>query len=519
MSWIRGKMVSTLRPLHPHPNPLPSRARDRGTASVSLAAARLVIAARVAGLAIALVFALVFCFPACEAKKAASPTNPTQENYDLAAELKLLDETFRIDIQTIQVTYDFYPDELRVDGAATVFFNMRSGQTRPLVHFDPGVYDNAIDTIALDGEPLSFSNSNDVRVREFAGTTQKAIEFQRDLAPAALHTLEMGFHLGIVGYPRFLSEVEDGMGRGNEQKFPTINTPAELARHQLTFRVHGGKPYEMVGSGLIASSTAGDVQTWTLDTVRPISSYTVLFVLMPEADVDVQERVIGGVPVKIMTFKGTASLGDAFNILSAWLSQLAADFGPFPAPGIGVFLVRSGGMEYYGGTICELSALEHEIYHNYFACSVIGRTYRDTWWDEGFASWYVDYDKGANVTAITDDFYSNVVSGRTPIAVGWDERAYEVGRKILQYVATHTGGAQTVIGFMKHLYTTRLFSPFNAMEMTDYLQAYCGLDLHSQMLRWVYSNENGPATPQSSTQKVDLTIPLEIQLKYAAGAR
>jgi hypothetical protein len=309
------------------------------------------------------------------------------------------------------------------------------------------------------------------------------------------------------------------MGRGNEQKFPTINTPHELARHQLTFRVHGGKPYEMVGSGVLTSSTAGDVQTWTLDTLRPISSYTVLFVLMPKADVDAEERVISGVPVKIMTYKGTAALADAFGILTTWLPQLAADFGPFPAPGIGVFLVRSGGMEYYGGTITEVSALKHEIYHNYFGCSVIARTYRDSFWDEGFASWYVDYNKGTNVTPTADDFYSNVVSGRTPIAVGWDERAYEVGRKILQYVATKSGGAQTVTGFMKQLYTLHLFSPFNAMEMADYLKAYCGLDIHSQLLRWIYSNENGPAAPQSATQKVDLSAPIEIQLKHAAGAR
>jgi hypothetical protein len=469
----------------------------------------------VAGLAVALALG----FPACEAKKAATPTTPTQESYDLAAELKILDDTFRIDIQSIHVLYDIYPDQLRVDGAATVSFNMRSGQTRPLVHFDPGIYDNAIDTIALDGEALSFGNANDVQVRSFSGTTQKAIEFQRNLAPGVLHVLEMNYHLALVGYPRFLSEVEDGMGRGNEQKFPTINTPHELARHQLTFRVHGGKPYEMVGSGVLTSSTAGDVQTWTLDTLRPISSYTVLFVLMPKADVDAEERVVSGVPVKLMTYKGTVALADAFGILTTWLPQLAADFGPFPAPGIGVFLVRSGGMEYYGGTITELSALKHEIYHNYFGCSVIARTYRDSFWDEGFASWYVDYSKGTNVTPTADDFYSNVVSGRTPIAVGWDERAYEVGRKILQYVASKTGGAQTVTGFMKELYTQHLFSPFNAMEMADYLKAYSGLDIHSQLLRWIYSNENGPAAPQSATQKVDLTVPIEIQLKYAAGVR
>jgi hypothetical protein len=467
-----------------------------------------------------LVAALAFVLPTCEAKKTESPATPTQENYDLAAELKLLDGTFRIDIQTIQVVYDFYPDQLLVQGAANLSFQMRPGQTRPLVHFDPGVYDNAVDTIALDGEPLSFSNANDVRVREFSGTTQKAIEFQRDLAPSVLHVLEMNFHLSIVGnYPRFLSEVEDGMGRGNEQRFPTINTPHELARHQLTFRIHGGKRYEMVGSGVLNSAVDGDVQTWTLDTLRPISSYTVLFVLMPKDDVDVEERVVSGVPVKIMTYKGTASTSDAFNQMAGWLPQHIADFGPFPAPGIGVFLVRSGGMEYYGGTVCAVSALKHEIFHNYFGCSVIARTYRDSWWDEGMASWYVDYNEGTNVTPIADDFYSNLVSGRTPIAVGWDERAYEVGRKILQYVSTRIGGAQAVTRFLRHLYETRLFSPFNAIELADDLRAYSGLDLRSLFLRWLYSTENGPAVPQSSTEKVDLTPPLEILQKYQAGVR
>jgi hypothetical protein len=463
---------------------------------------------------------LVLIFPACEANNTATTANPNQESYDLAAELKLLDETFRIDIETIQVVYDFYPDQLLVNGLASVSFRMRAGQARPLIHFDPGVFDNAIDTIVLDGGALSFSNSNDVLVREFSGTIQKAIEFQRDLAPNNLHLLEISFHLNIVGnYPRFLSEVEDGMGRGNEQRFPTINTPHELARHQLTFRIHGGKRFEMVGSGILDSFVAGDIQTWTLDTLRPISSYTLLFVLMPKDDVDVEERVVSGVPVKIMTYKGTASISDAFSQLEGWLPQLAADFGPFPAPRIGVFLVRSGGMEYYGGTISAASALNHEIFHNYFGCSVIARTYRDSWWDEGMAHWYVDYNKGTNLAPIAEDFYSNVVSGRSPIALGWDERAYEVGAKILQYVGRRIGGAQAVTGFLKHLYETRVFSPFNAMELADYLQSYSALDIHSQFLRWLYSIENGPAIPQSLNKKVDLTLPAEILKKYQTGVR
>jgi len=464
--------------------------------------------------------ALAGVFLACETKKTVSPANPSQENYDLAAELKLLDDTFRIDIETIQVTYDFFPDELQVRGFARLTFKMRPGQSRALIHFDPGWRDNAIDSIALDGEALSYSDSNDVNIREFDGTIQKAIEFERDLAQEGFHLLETSFHLNVQGrYPRFVSEVEDGMGRGNEELFPTINTPHELARHQLTFRIHGGKRYEMVGSGIVESSAAGDVQTWTLDTLRPISSYTVLFALMPKEDVDVGERVINGVPVKMMTYKGTASISAGLDLLEGWLPQLAADFGPFPAPRIGVFLVRSGGMEYYGGTISAMSALKHEIFHNYFGCSCIARTFRDSWWDEGMAHWYVDYNKGTNVVPIAEDFYSNVISGRSPIALGWDARAYEVGAKILQYIGQRIGGAQAVTGFLRHLYETRVFSPFNAMELADDLLSYSGLDLHAQFLRWLYSHEDGPAVPASSLKTFDLTPSGEILKKYQTGLR
>jgi hypothetical protein len=256
-----------------------------------------------------------------------------------------------------------------------------------------------------------------------------------------------------------------------------------------------------------------------MDTVRPISSYTVLFVLMPKDDVDVGERVINGVPTKIMTYKGTASIADAFSQMEVWLPQLAADFGPFPSPRYGVFLVRSGGMEYYGGTICSPGALRHEIFHNYFGCSVIARTFRDTWWDEGMASWYADYSKGTNVPPIAEDFYSNVVSGRSSIALGWDERAYEVGRKIFQYIGARIGGAPSVTGFLRHLYETRLFAPFNAMEMADALNAYSGLDLHARFLRWLYSRENGPPIPTVSLSMVDLTPPGEILQKYQNGTR
>ena len=164
---------------------------------------------------------------------------PTQEKYDLQAEIQLLAETLRINIRTIDVIYDFYPDQMRVNGKSRIAFKMRPGQNYALIHFDPALRSAAIDAISLDRESLSFANSQDVKIKEFSGSTQKAIEFQRPLAQNQEHVLQMDFHLLLPGtHPRFNAKVDDLIGAGNEEVFPTINSPEEMARHPDRQRPH-----------------------------------------------------------------------------------------------------------------------------------------------------------------------------------------------------------------------------------------------------------------------------------------
>ncbi|MFO7981446.1 MAG: hypothetical protein R6V00_11545, partial [Candidatus Aminicenantes bacterium] len=58
---------------------------------------------------------------------------------------QLLAETFRIDIKEITVTFDYYPDDSYAEGKASIIFQMRLGQTIPLIHFDPALrYDSIL---------------------------------------------------------------------------------------------------------------------------------------------------------------------------------------------------------------------------------------------------------------------------------------------------------------------------------------------------------------------------------------
>ncbi|MCP4151994.1 MAG: M1 family metallopeptidase, partial [bacterium] len=234
-----------------------------------------------------------------------NPPEPVAK--EVTSENALLDSTFRIDIKTITVTYDIYPGDFQVEGTAVLTFQMRNGQTKPIVHFDPAIYDKSIiNSISLNGEALDVSNTSDVSVKGFTETHQSGLEFQRELG-GGIHTLEMSYTLALPDEEEWIySDVNDVIGNGNEEWFPTLNTPHELARHRLTFRVHSEKEYHFIGSGLVvqtdngAGTTAGltgltaglaggNVQEWTLDTEREIASYTVMFMAMPADLVDYEE--------------------------------------------------------------------------------------------------------------------------------------------------------------------------------------------------------------------------------------
>jgi hypothetical protein len=455
--------------------------------------------------------------------------NITPRHWHMVAD-PLLDSVFRIDINTITVTFDYMPESHYVDCHAKVEFVMRMGQRRPVIHLAPAIRNNAgtVCAIQLNNEILNLSDESDVRIISFDESSQQALEFQRDLGTNTniVHTLEIFYQLTLPGlYPRFSTEVNDIEGRGNEERFPTINTPHELARHILTFRVHSNTPFRCIGSGFV-EKTNFNVQEWTLDTEREVASYTVMFALLPQHDTVFEERNINGVDVRVLAFVGGASIDWAFDMLEQWLPELEDNLGPFPMPrGLSVFLTsRGGGMEYYGATITSLYALMHEVFHMYFGCSTVNKTYRDSWLDEAINEWY-EHSVDPSFYPMPDTYSSNIVSGRSPAAVGFDRRAYNEGAHIMEAVARELGSRNGMIAFLRYVHSNYSFSPFTTLDFLAYLEDYSGVDMTDRFLNWVFqgeqtSSEAGTFSSTSSCpiihkQKVDMTPPRSLLQKYS----
>jgi hypothetical protein len=433
---------------------------------------------------------------------------------------QLMDSMYRIDIKDIIVTFDYYPESHYADASARVEFFMRPGQSRPVIHFDPAIRHNTVSALSLNGERLDISSTVDVRILEYADTTQDALEFQRDLPSGVLHGLEIVYRLPLPElYPRFSTEVNDLEGRGNEEIFPTINSPHELARHRLTFRVHGSRTFRCIGSGNVVKTGDGP-QEWILDSEREIASYTLMFVLVPEDDTVLEERNIAGVDVRILAFVGGASVSEAFAWLDPWLTELAVNLGPFPMyRGISLFLVSSGGgMEYFGGTITSLRAMRHEVFHMYYGCSTVMATYRDSWMDEAIDMWY-EKSMDPSYPLINNDYRSNIVSGRSPVAVGFDLRAYDEGARIMEAVARELGGRSAMIGFLRYVHQLKQFTPFTTWDFLNFLEDYSGLDMRNQFNNWLFLGTETPIvdgwTSRHTLQSSDLAPPGPVLQKYA----
>ena len=421
----------------------------------------------------------------------------------------LLDATHRVDLQRVEVTFDLFPTERRVRVWSATTFRMRPGQSRPIVHFGPA-RGGAEVALTLNGEALDPQSESDVRLLRFETSGQDSVEIQRELAAGATHRLEASHVLSLTdAFGRFSTEVNDIEGRGNEVLFPTLNAPRELARHRLVFRVHDAEPYVCVGSGWVTPGNAPDVQQWVLDTEREVASYTVMFFLAPAADVVLAERRVRGVDVRVVASLGGASPGEAFAQLDSWLPELREALGPFPmARGLSIVLTETGGgMEYYGGTITSLRALRHEVFHMYYGCSTVAKTYRDSWWDEAINMWY-ELSMDPAFPVIPPGYRSGIVGARSPVTVGFDTRAYDEGARIIQAVAREVGGREPMVVFLRHLHQRRLFDPFTTMALAEEVRASSGADFHERFRQWLYSDTEVAARGESSRawlHRVDMT--------------
>ncbi|MGH8956749.1 MAG: hypothetical protein ACRDVF_17235 [Microbacterium sp.] len=415
----------------------------------------------------------------------------------LAAELAA---AFRIDVSEIDVTYDYWPQDSRVEGSALVRFELRSGQTRPLFHFNPlraskEPERKLLASLELDGEELDPADDADLRRIRPAPSAEPAFEIQRHLDSGDEHELRVRWSMPKpippdASRPWFFTNFDDTEGPKDETEtlWPTISSPEELARHRIHLRVHSRRPYTVLGSGATRRRDDGAlVQVWDIDSERPVASHTVLFAAVPSDQVSTRRFRANGVDVRIVSSRGSAATKRAQANTRRTITELIDDLGPFPMPRLQILLTGWGsGMEYYGASRTGLGSLRHELGHMYYGVSAVNRTWRDTWLDESVVVWWEDH---GSLTPVRTKFRSSIGAGRPPGAPGFDESAYGAGARVLEAIARAMGGDQAMMAFLAGLHSRRAFEPFTTDDFIDDVAAAQDSIDRDQLQRLLLSGE------------------------------
>ncbi len=286
----------------------------------------------------------------------------------------------------------------------------------------------------------------------------------------------------------FFANFDDTEGPKDETEtlWPTISSPEDLIHHAIHLRVHSRSPYAVIGSGLVRRrpEEAG-VQTWDVDTERPVASHTVFFAAVPSDQVRTDRFTASGVDVKIVSNPGAAVVERARAITRRTIARLIDDLGPFPVPRVQILLTRwPSGMEYYGATRTGLGSLEHELAHMYFGVTAVNRTWRDTWFDESAVVWWEDH---ASLDPVGPRFRSAIGAGRPAAAPGFDESAYGAGARVIEAIARGMGGDREMMAFLADLHARREFEPLTTEDfIDDVLAAQDRID-RTQLDRWLLS--------------------------------
>jgi hypothetical protein len=224
--------------------------------------------------------------------------------------------------------------------------------------------------------------------------------------------------------------------------FPNNNHP----RDKATFDFHLTAPsaYDAIGNGELASKVVnGDKTTWNWHMGYPMASYlsTSTFGLFDDTFYTGATAINrAGQPMQFYDFiesalpaTGTGTANKANNntqrvrqdaIVKFMADSIGAPY-PFDSHGVVAGRAPSGGTyalevqtkSHFGSGGIPINTLAHEIAHQWFGDSVGPATWREIWFNEGWATWWATYwaNKQNNSSTTNAAFFNTVYAGNN----GW----------------------------------------------------------------------------------------------------
>jgi hypothetical protein len=352
-----------------------------------------------------------------------------------------------IDIEAISAQLTFDARAHAVAGEAVLRF--RHGVEDGFPIFD---LRQPVTAAWLDGRPLEPGS---VDFHRFGARREQALRMvRRELMAGGQHELRVGY---LLAAPPLLASKAGGYqpeltwGDGGRVNFNFGFTdlgggryleawvPANLIYDRFALELelrllHTATPHAVVTNGTVSEESRNH---WHIRFPETFTALSPLLQLHPR---DAVEQAVRQGIRRIEAWKfrdSTVDLETALDNIERLLHRNEQAIGPYLHGDRYVAFLHKGGMEYDGACTSSLDALEHEVFHSWWARGLKPASQNDGWIDE---AWTVYHDGGAAGVKPFDFSEPPVrLSARTPWNRATPIASYRLGSRFFEGIAAQIG--------------------------------------------------------------------------------
>jgi hypothetical protein len=196
------------------------------------------------------------------------------------------------------------------------------------------------------------------------------------------------------------------------------------------------------------------------------------------------------IPVVLYTAKAANSatiMNTLMRIATRTFHELEGDYGAFPHQSLTIYNANLssmglGGMEYAGATVTNEGAIEHELFHSYFARGMTPANGNAGWIDESLASWR---DNGYN--RVLTMVGTSQMAAHEAYTRKTDAAAYSFGARFMAFLDNKFATKGGLKPFMNKLLEKKLFTPIFTEEFIKEMELFYGEDLKAIFTQYVFN--------------------------------
>ena len=420
----------------------------------------------------------------------------------------------RIDVEHYDVTVRAQPGKEPIAG--TVVLTLRPTTAKPLASFTLDLRGPKVTTATIDGRPATWT----------ATPTELTVVSPRPLKPGKRVEVRLEY-AGIPDQSEFPEwgiavgwQADDHHGwftmsepNGTATWVPVNDHPSDKA----TWRVSIDVPAKVtaVGNGALSGGAPKHLPDgwwrWTWSEGEPMASYLALVAI---GDYDLVRRSTAGV-TSVRAFPPSLSKQQrsGFDPIEEILAFYSRSFGAYPNEDAGAIVVptelgvalETQTRPLFGTDSIEgswVSALAHELGHQWFGDAVSPATWTDVWLNEGFAT-YADWmwedhigdrsidDQAARTAASLHDMPRSVLDPKS--ARDFSEAVYDGGALTLHALRKTVGDA-TFFRILRQWISTYNGTSASTQQFIDLASDVAGKDLGGFFDGWLRHTPQ-PALP------------------------